>query len=142
MGTFHVTRVALPLMGRGGRILFTASTWGKMAEPLFSAYSASKHAVIGFMRSIARELGPQGIRVNAVCPGWIDSPALGETTASLAAATGQGQAVIVELAAASAALKEAMVASDLAATYLFLASPAAAHITGQALNVDRGEVML
>ena len=57
-------------MSRGGSIIITSSIWGKTAVANFSAYCASKHANIGFMRSLSKELGPLGIRVNVVCPGW------------------------------------------------------------------------
>src|SRR5690606_1642254 len=69
-GTFHVTQAALPKMRKGAAILVTASIWSKTAVAGFSAYCASKHAVLGFARSIAQELGPRGIRVNAICPGF------------------------------------------------------------------------
>jgi len=69
-GSFWVTHAAVPHMKRGGRIIFTASIWGKSVEAEFAAYCASKHAVIGLMRVLAKELGPDGINVNAVCPGW------------------------------------------------------------------------
>ena len=75
MGTYYVTREAVRRMGKGGRIVFTASVWGKTAEGNFTAYVASKHANVGFMRSLARELAPRGIAVNAVCPGWVKTEA-------------------------------------------------------------------
>ncbi|MGE0214115.1 MAG: SDR family NAD(P)-dependent oxidoreductase, partial [Parvibaculaceae bacterium] len=71
VGTYYVTREALPLMGKGGSILITSSIWGKTGAADFAAYVTSKHANIGFMRVLAKELGPKGIRVNAVCPGWV-----------------------------------------------------------------------
>ena len=74
-GTFLMTRHALPKMGAGGHIILTASIWSRTAVPEFSAYVCSKHANLGFMRSIAHELGPRGINVNAVCPGWVRTEA-------------------------------------------------------------------
>jgi NAD(P)-dependent dehydrogenase (short-subunit alcohol dehydrogenase family) len=70
-GMAIVTAQALGAMGAGGRILNTASIWGRVGEPLFGAYVASKHAVIGLTKTWAKELGPRGIRVNAVAPGWV-----------------------------------------------------------------------
>ena len=75
LGTARVTARALPRMASGGAIVNTASIWGRVAEPLFGAYVASKHAVIGLTKTFARELGPKGIRVNAVCPGWVRTEA-------------------------------------------------------------------
>lgn len=71
LGTEIVTRRALRRMREGGSIINTASIWGRVAEPLFGAYVASKHAVIGLTKTWAKELGSRGIRVNAVCPGWV-----------------------------------------------------------------------
>lgn len=74
-GTFYVTRNAVPHMVGGGRIIVTASIWSRVAVPEFSAYITSKHANLGFTRVMAKELGPRGIRVNAVCPGWVRTEA-------------------------------------------------------------------
>src|SRR5690606_28507056 len=74
-GSFLVTRAAAPHMGQGGRVIFTASVWGRSAVAEFSAYCASKHAVIGLTRAFAHELAPKGITVNAVCPGWVRTEA-------------------------------------------------------------------
>ena len=71
LGTYYVTREAVIRMQSGARIVITASVWGKTGSAGFSAYCASKHANIGFMRVLADELGPRGIGVNAVCPGWV-----------------------------------------------------------------------
>jgi NAD(P)-dependent dehydrogenase (short-subunit alcohol dehydrogenase family) len=71
----RLTRALLPLMRPGGAIINQASIWGLTGFPEFSAYVASKHAVIGLTRSLAWELGAAQIRVNAVCPGWIESAA-------------------------------------------------------------------
>src|SRR5580698_960458 len=70
-GTYLVTRAAVPKMPRGSRIISTSSVWGRVGEPLFGAYVASKHAIIGLTKSWAKELGPLGINVNAVAPGWV-----------------------------------------------------------------------
>ena len=75
IGTYYVTREALPLMQAGGSIVITSSIWGKTGAADFAAYVTSKHANIGFMRVLAKELGPKGIRVNAVCPGWVKTRA-------------------------------------------------------------------
>ena len=71
IGTFSVTRRLLDKIPDGGRIVNTASMWGKTAVAEFSAYCASKHAVIGLTRSLSQELASRRISVNAVCPGWV-----------------------------------------------------------------------
>lgn len=131
-GQFFVTRAALPQMGPGGRIIFTASIWGKAAGAEYAAYCASKHGVIGMMRALAHELGSRGITVNAVCPGTI------RTELNEKEITEEARNLIL----ASMVINRGWIEPDeLANLYVFLASPAAKDITGQAYNYDRGQVM-
>jgi 3-hydroxybutyrate dehydrogenase len=140
IGTYLTTRAAVPLLGGGGRIIVTASIWGTTAEPELGAYIASKHANIGFMRVLAKELGPKGIRVNAVCPGWVmTGPAL-NTLREMARDRGVSEDVIADEISAEQSLSGVQDAQDIALSYLYLASPLAANITGQKLNADRGAV--
>ena len=141
MGTFHVTRRALPRIPDGGRIVLTASMWGKTAVAEFSAYCASKHANIGFMRSLARELAPRRITVNAVCPGWVRTQASMRSLAAMALREGRNEQALLDEIVSAQALPGLMEPADIASTYLFLASDAAASTTGQALTVDRGELL-
>jgi len=141
LGTYYVTREAVKRMGRGGRIILTASVWGRTAAPLFSGYGASKHANIGFMRALARELGPAGITVNAVCPGWVRTTASLRSLGELARREGRPPEACLEAIMATQAFGGLMEPDDVAGPYLFLASEAAANVTGQTLNVDRGELM-
>jgi 3-hydroxybutyrate dehydrogenase len=140
-GSYFVTREALSKIPAGGRIVFTASVWGKSAEAGFAAYCASKHAVIGLMRTLAKELGPRGITVNAVCPGWVETVASMRSLGKMAARAGRAEKDLLDDITATQALGGLMQPDDVALPYLFLASPAAANITGQALNVDRGELI-
>jgi NAD(P)-dependent dehydrogenase (short-subunit alcohol dehydrogenase family) len=139
-GTFLVTRAALPSLCAGGRIINTASVWGRVAEPLFGAYVASKHAVIGLTKTWARELGPRGITVNAVCPGWVKTQASLRSLNVMAARSGQPESELLDDILSSQALPGLMEPQDVAGPYLFLASSLAANVTGQTLGVDRGEV--
>jgi NAD(P)-dependent dehydrogenase (short-subunit alcohol dehydrogenase family) len=140
-GMAIVTAQSLPAMGQGGRIVNTASVWGRVGEPLFGAYVASKHAVIGLTKTWARELGPRGIRVNAVAPGWVRTEAAIRSARVLAARTGTSEgAIIAGVEAAQPLGGGLMEPSDIAGAYLFLGSPASANITGQTLGIDRGEV--
>ena len=75
----------------GGRVINTASVWGRVAEPLFGAYVASKHAVIGLTKCWAKELGPRGITVNAVCPGWVETESSMRSLARLAERAGRDE---------------------------------------------------
>ncbi|MFC6669262.1 SDR family NAD(P)-dependent oxidoreductase [Marinobacterium aestuariivivens] len=141
MGTYFVTREALPRMPAGARIIITSSIWGQTAVAGFSAYCASKHANIGFMRSLAQELGPRGINVNAVCPGWVKTDAAMHSLRRMSQERGVDEARLLDEILEGQALGGLMEPDDMASTYLFLASDGAANITGQTLNVDRGEVM-
>ncbi len=141
IGTWYVTRAAVRKMGDGGRIVITSSIWGRTAVAEFSAYCASKHANIGFMRSLSKELGPKGITVNTVCPGWVRTEASMRTLRLEAEKAGISEAEMEQEIVAAQSLGGLMEPDDIAETYLFLASGAAANITGQAINIDRGEVM-
>ncbi|MEJ2345839.1 MAG: SDR family NAD(P)-dependent oxidoreductase [Gammaproteobacteria bacterium] len=140
LGTYYVTREAAAAMAPGARIVITASVWGKSAEAEFSAYCASKHANLGFMRALARELGGRGITVNAVCPGWVRTDASLRSAEHMAGRRGGSREALLESIVSVQALPGLMQPEDVAGAYLFLASDAAANITGQALNVDRGEL--
>ncbi len=140
VGTATVTRLALPRIPAGGAIVNTASIWGRVAEPAFDAYVASKHAVIGLTKTWARELGLRGIRVNAVCPGWVRTEASMRSLGRMAAATGRPEGELLDEIVAGQALPGLMEPEDVAEAYLFLASDASRTITGQSLGVDRGEV--
>ncbi len=140
VGTFLVTRAVLPRLRASGRIINTASTWGRVAEPLFGAYVASKHAVIGLTKTWAKELGPRGITVNAVAPGWVRTEASLRSLASMASRLDRTEEVLLDDILRGQALPGLMQPDDVTGPYLFLASPMAANVTGQTIGVDRGEV--
>jgi 3-hydroxybutyrate dehydrogenase len=141
MGTYYVTREVVPRMRKGGRILITSSIWGKTAVGEFSAYCATKHANIGFMRALAKELGSSGINVNAVCPGWVQTDAAMKSLEVMAQRAGRSDASMLDEITAAQSIGGLLQPAEIVDLYLFLASDAAANITGQAINVDRGEVM-
>jgi len=141
LGTYYVTREVVKTMAAGGRIILTASVWGKTGAAEFGAYVTSKHANIGFMRVLAKELGPRGINVNAVCPGWVKTRAALRSLTAMAAKAGRPEEDLLREILATQALPGLMEPRDVADLYLFLASPHASSITGQAYNVDRGEFM-
>ena len=128
-GLYWVTQALAKKMSDGGRIIFTSSLWGKTAGPRFSAYVASKHAVIGLARTLAAELGSRGISVNAVCPHAV------RTDMNLRVMSPE----MIEKLTSIMWLRPGLIPpEDIAGVYLFLASPAGSEITGQALSVDRG----
>jgi NAD(P)-dependent dehydrogenase (short-subunit alcohol dehydrogenase family) len=140
-GTQNVTRALVGRIADGGRVILTSSIWGKTAVPEFSAYVASKHAMIGLAKTWARELGPRAITVNAVCPGWVKTGAAMQSLAAMSRATGRSEDDLLGDVMAAQAIGGLMEPRDIAELYLFLASDAAANITGQAITIDRGEVL-
>jgi len=124
---------AVPHMSDGGRIIFTASISGRLGSPKHAGYAATKHAVLGVVKSMAKDLGPLGISVNAVCPGS------SATDTNLASLPPERQ----KLAVSNMALHPALLnPSDHVGSYLFLASAAAGSITGQTITVDRGQTCI
>jgi 3-hydroxybutyrate dehydrogenase len=141
VGTYYVTRAALPLMPAGSSIVITSSVWGKSAAAGFAAYVASKHANIGFMRVLAKEVGARGIRVNAVCPGWVRTRAAMRSLKEVSARADMSEDAMLDEILGAQALPGLMEPDDVVDLYLFLASDHARNMTGQAINVDRGELM-
>jgi NAD(P)-dependent dehydrogenase (short-subunit alcohol dehydrogenase family) len=140
MGTYFVTRDALPKILPGGRIIFTSSIWSRTSAAEFGAYVATKHAVLGFMRTMAKELGPRGINVNAVGPGWVRTDASMLSLRRMSERGGRSEQSILDELMNAQSLPGLMQPSDITELYLFLASDAARNITGQAFGIDRGEV--
>lgn len=128
-------------MPDGACIINQSSTWGLIGVPGFSAYVASKHAVIGLTRSMAWEFGPRGIRVNAVCPGWVFTDAANRSLAAMALSEGMPLADKRNAILAQQAIRQEITPQDIARSFLFLACDDARAITGQALAVNYGEVM-
>lgn len=132
-GAFLVTDAAVPhLEPHGGSIVFLSSTAGQRGEARHSAYAASKGALISYTKSLAAELGPRGIRVNAVAPGWVDTD-----MAAAALANPLERAEIVKLIP----LGRVATAADIAGPILFLVSDLARHVQGEVLNVNGGSVL-
>jgi NAD(P)-dependent dehydrogenase (short-subunit alcohol dehydrogenase family) len=137
-GTFYCLRRAVPLLKRagGGSIVNISSTAGLMGYPLRAPYTAAKWAVIGLTKSLAVELGPFGIRANAICPGSVDGPRMDRVIAAEAEARGLKPEEVRESYQRNVSLRTFIDAGDIADTALFLASDAGARISGQALAVD------
>lgn len=140
LSSFVVARVASPLLPAGGTMTFLSSQAGLRGAPEWSAYGASKAGVLTLVQSLAGELGPRGVRVNAVCPGSVRSRMMDEVAGKVAGLRGTtAQAVLARYARASP-LGRMAEPDDVAGACLFLASPLAAYVTGVALPVDGGEV--
>ncbi len=137
---FHCARRAVPALRRagGGSIVNLSSAAGKFGFPLRSPYAAAKWGVVGFTRTLAMELGPDGIRVNAILPGLVDGPRIRSVLANKAAAAGIGGNEQTERALAGVSLRCFVSQQDIANMALYLCSPFGATISGQAISVDGG----
>lgn len=137
----RLTNALLPVIPDGGCVINQASVWGRIGVAGFSAYVASKHAVIGLTRSLAWELGARDIRVNAVCPGWVFTDAAERSLAAIATRDGCDIATARRAVLAQQAIPREILPAEIARSFRFLACDDAAAITGQSLVVSRGEVM-
>jgi 3-hydroxybutyrate dehydrogenase len=140
---FHTTRLAFPDMKKAkwGRIINIASAHALVASPFKSAYVAAKHGILGFTKSTALEGATFGIRVNAICPGYVKTPLVEGQIADQARARGiTPDAVIKDVILAAQPTKEFVKVSDVAAMAVFLTSDAASQINGAALSIDGGWV--
>ncbi|MEV6686871.1 3-oxoacyl-ACP reductase FabG [Streptomyces sp. NPDC051130] len=139
---FRVTREALTTGGlrekNRGRIINIASTAGKQGVVLGAPYSASKHGVVGFTKALGNELAPTGITVNAVCPGYVETPMAQRVRQGYAAAYGSTEEAILEKFQAKIPLGRYSTPEEVAGLVGYLASDSAASITSQALNVCGG----
>jgi NAD(P)-dependent dehydrogenase (short-subunit alcohol dehydrogenase family) len=142
-GVFLTFRAFIPtLIAAGtGSLIAISSMTGK--RPLYgrTPYAAAKMGVIGLVRTLATELGPSGIRVNAVCPGLVAGPRIEAVLARQAAARGITEEEARAEADGLAPLRRMVTAEEVAAACVFLASPGSASITGEDLNVAAGVVM-
>lgn len=138
--TFWASRRALPtLIDKGdGRIINISSMEGKHGKPVLTAYSAAKHAVNGMTKSLAREVGPQGVTVNAICPGLVITDIIKNNGPATAKAMGMELDEMIALFASEAAIKRPNTVEEIAAVAVLLASPAGAGITGAQISVDGG----
>jgi 3-oxoacyl-[acyl-carrier protein] reductase len=132
-GCFLVTDAAVPHLEKTrGSIVFVSSTAGQRGEARHSAYAASKGALISYTKSLAAELGPRGIRVNCVAPGWVDTDMSAASLADPVEYAGIVKLIPIGRVASAA---------DIAGPVLFLVSDLARHLQGEVVNVNGGSVL-
>jgi NAD(P)-dependent dehydrogenase (short-subunit alcohol dehydrogenase family) len=136
-GMFYCTRRAVPLLkaAGGGSIVNLSSVAGRLGFRLRTPYSAAKWAVVGFTKSLAIELGPSNIRVNAIQPGIVQGARMDRVIKAKSAAVGLAEEEFEQELLSAVSLRKMVTAQDIANMALFLATPAGASISGQALSV-------
>jgi NAD(P)-dependent dehydrogenase (short-subunit alcohol dehydrogenase family) len=139
-GAFRLVRALLPGMAeRGfGRVVMVASVAAKAGAPYVAAYAASKHALLGLVRSAALESARAGVTVNAVCPGFVDTPMTAASIANIVQQTGCSEAEARGRLEGFSPQRRLFTPAEIAHAVGFLASREAGGITGQGLNVDGG----
>ncbi|MEQ8768367.1 MAG: SDR family NAD(P)-dependent oxidoreductase [Planctomycetota bacterium] len=142
-GVYRMTKTALPHMKAAGwgRIIQVASTAARTGFAYVSAYCASKHAVLGFTRAIALEVARENITVNAVCPGYVDSPMTDASVKRIAEKTGRPEDEVRGTLEATSPQRRLIQPEEVAATIAMLCSEEARGIHGQAIQIDGGAVV-
>jgi len=141
-GVFNLWHAALPGMkaAKWGRMIAVASTAGLKGYPYVSGYVAAKHGVVGLTRALAMELGQSGITVNAICPGFIDTPLLDRSIDMITAKTGKTREGATKSLIAGNPQGRLIEVDEVAATAVWLCSDAARSVNGHALAISGGEI--
>jgi NAD(P)-dependent dehydrogenase (short-subunit alcohol dehydrogenase family) len=142
-GVFLVTQAALPDLkaSAAGRVINIASTAGLRGYGYVSAYCAAKHGVVGMTRALALELARTKVTVNAICPGFTETPLIDASIENIVKKTGRSAEEARKELARSNPQGKLVQASEVADAVLWLAGAGASSITGQAISVSGGEVM-
>jgi len=141
-GAFNTVQSALADVTRapGGRIVFVASTAGLKGYPYVAAYVAAKHGVVGLMRALSVELAAKGVTVNAVCPGFTDTPLLAGAVDTIVSKTGRSADASRAELARDNPHGRLIAPEEVAQTVLYLCAPSSGSVNGQAIAVTGGPV--
>jgi 3-hydroxybutyrate dehydrogenase len=140
---YHMTKAFVPRMieARRGRIINVASVMSKIGGKYVAAYAAAKHGLLGLTRALAVELAGYNITVNAVCPGYVDTPMTDDNVANIVTKTGMPETDARKALEKLSPQNRLIEAMEVAAVVVMLASDVARGINGQAINIDGGAVM-
>ena len=140
---YHVCKAVVPMMieAKWGRIINIASVASKVGMKFIVAYTAAKHGVLGLTRALAVELVAHNITVNAICPGYVDTPLTDRTIANITTRTRLSAADARAVLERESPQNRLITSEEVAHVALMLAADSARGITGQAINVDGGQVM-
>lgn len=140
---YYVCKAFVPTLinQRGGRIITIASIAARVGGQYIAAYTASKHGVLGLTRALAVELLPYNITVNAICPGYVDTPMTDASISNITARTGMPEAQAREVLEKTSPQHRLIEPAEVAAIAVFLAQDSSKGITGQAINIDGGTIM-
>ncbi len=140
---YYVTKAFVPALTdqRYGRIINIASIASRVGGSYIAAYTAAKHGVLGLTRALAVELMPYNITVNAICPGYVNTPMTNASVSNIAARTGMPESKAREVLENTSPQKRLIEPEEVAAIAVFLAQDISRGITGQAINIDGGGLM-
>jgi NAD(P)-dependent dehydrogenase (short-subunit alcohol dehydrogenase family) len=139
MSAFIVAQAVGKLVGPGAAMTFLGSQAGVHGAPGWAAYGAAKAGVVRLVEALAKELGPSGVRVNAVCPGTVDSPMTQHAVDLIAASEGIAAVEVMQRYRQQNPLRRIASTEEIAGVCLFLSSPLAGFINGASIMVDGGE---
>ena len=140
---YYVSKAFVPMLidQRSGRIINIASIASRVGGQYIAAYTAAKHGALGLTRALAVELLPYNITVNAICPGYVNTPMTDASISNIKARTGMTEAQAREALEKTSPQRRLIEADEVAAVAVFLAQESSRGITGQAINIDGGSVM-
>jgi len=139
-GTFLTFRAALRTMPTGGRLIAVASTQALKGGARIAAYAASKHGVLGLVRSVAQEVARKGITCNAICPGFVDTPLAEAAVAGVMKARNVDEQTATKIVVSGNPVGRMIAVDEVASAAIYLASQGAAMVNGHALTVSGGEI--
>ena len=140
---YYVCKALTPIFieQRGGRIINIASIASRVGDRYIAAYTASKHGVLGLTRALAAELLPYNVTVNAICPGYVDTPMTDGNVRNMMNLTGKSEEQVRDFLAKTSPQRRLIAPEEVAGLAVYLAQDIAKGITGQAINLDGGGVM-